>query len=512
MLIAKLRILIVGVVLICGVSSVAAHEFWVEPQPFTVQPDAQIVFTLRVGEMMRGKSLPFHSSNFQSLTITTRNGTRYLNGIEDDIAALSYTAGESGLHVIAYHSTANQVTFDDWETFRDYVSEEGLDEIAKKHRARNLPDSGFKEDYTRYAKALVQVGPAGEQDRDAARGLPLELVAEDNPYVPGLETVRVKLLSAGKPVPGRQITVFRYDGAVSRSVVNTDARGQAAIPVASGGLFLLNAIDLQPVEDQTAVWSSYWASLTFGLPVVLRDVHPLDPLSKKENARAIRAIAKSGYTNPTTRAALVTLAEPSKADVLAWTPGEPAERRAFAIIRNGMEVFEATVDLAAGTIDRWQQVPGVQPPIQSAEWARAQRLIKKDPRWIAAMRARGYDDFSQIFCESLSAGFFDLTEERGRRLLKMPCYDISGTKTNIYGRPIEGRCRSVRMPTASTKLRSQRCVHRCALFALWHRQVGISRSTGDLSPGRHGHFISASTNASAQSCHLLRMTTDLPVE
>ena len=438
MLIAKLRISIIGIVLICSAASVAAHEFWVAPQPFIVQPDAQVVVTLRVGEMMHGKSLPFHSSNFQSLTLTTRNGTRYLNGIEDDTAALSYTAGEAGLHVIAYHSTADQVTFDDWETFRDYVAEEGLDEIAEKHRTRNLPDSGFKEDYTRYAKALVQVGPAGEQDRDEARGLPLELVAEDNPYVPGLETVRVKLLSAGKPVPGRQITVFRYDGAVSRSVVNTDARGQAAIPVASGGLFLLNAIDLQPVEDQTAVWSSYWASLTFGLPIVLRDVHPLDPLSKKEIARAIRAIAKSGYTNPMTRAALVTLAEPSKADALAWTPGEPAERRAFAIIRNGMEVFEATVDLAVGTIERWQQVPGVQPPIQSAEWAQAQRLIKKDPRWIAAMRARGYDDFSQIFCESLSAGFFDLAEERGRRLLKMPCYDLGGTKTNIYGRPIEG--------------------------------------------------------------------------
>ena len=256
--------------------------------------------------------------------------------------------------------------------------------------------------------------------------------------MPGLETMRVKLLSAGKPVPGRQITVFRYDGAVLRSVVKTDARGQAAIPVASGGIFLLNAIDLQPVEDQTAVWSSYWASLTFGLPIVLRDVHPLDPLSTKEIARAIRIIAKSDYADPKTRAALVTLAEPSKADVLAWTPGQPAERRAFAIIRNGPKVFEATIDLSAGTIEQWQQVPGVQTPIQSEEWAKAQRLTKKDPRWIAAMRARGYDDFSQIFCESLSAGFFDLAEDRGRRLLKMPCYDLGGTKTNIYGRPIEG--------------------------------------------------------------------------
>jgi primary-amine oxidase len=438
MRIETIGILIVAVGLTCGVTTAAAHEFWVAPQSYSVQPGDRIVTSLRVGNMMRGTDLPYLSHNFHSFTITTPNGTQDVESIEGDTPAHSYTADVPGLHVTAYHSTAKEVTYDDWETFRKYLAHEGLEEIEQAHHARGLPDSGFKETYTRYAKALIQVGPVGEQDRDTPQGLPLELVTEDNPYLPGLDTMRVTLLSSGKPVAGRQIAVFRYDGEVSRSVVTTDVHGRASIPVASGGKFLLNATDLQPVEDGEVVWASYWASLTFGLPIVLRDVHPLDPLSTIEINRAIRIIGKSGYANPQTRVALVTLAEPDKAEILAWTTGESVRRKAFAIVRNGPKTFEATIDLVAGTLEHWQPLPGMQPPIQNAEWARAQRLTKEDPRWIAAMRARGYDDFSEIFCESLSAGYFDLAEERGKRLLKMPCYDIRGTKTNIYGRPIEG--------------------------------------------------------------------------
>jgi primary-amine oxidase len=434
----KLKILIVGAVLICNAASTAAHEFWVAPQHYIVQLGTPIVGTLRVGEMLSSTDLPYSPSSFRSFTITTRFGTRDVPGIDGDVPALSYSAREPGLHVIAYHSTANQVTFDEWQTFLNYIADEGLDKIAKTHRARNLPDSGFKEAYTRYAKALVQVGPVDEQDHDTAKGLPLELVADDNPYTPGLETMRVTLVSHGKPVAGRQIAMFRYDGEVSRTVVTTDARGQAAIPIENGGRFLLNAIDMQPVVGDTVVWASYWASLTFGLPVVLRDMHPLDPLSRTEIARAIHIIGKSGHTDQKTRVALVTLAEPEKAEVLAWAPGEPLRRKAFVIVRNGSKIFEATIDLVAETLELWQPLPNVQPPIQNAEWAKAQSLTKEDPRWIAAMHARGYDDFSEIFCESLSVGYFDLAEERGKRLLKMPCYDIRGAKTNIYGRPIEG--------------------------------------------------------------------------
>ena len=166
--------------------------------------------------------------------------------------------------------------------------------------------------------------------------------------------------------------------------------------------------------------------------------HPLDPLTRREIADAISAIAASGQVNRNTRAAMITLNEPDKQQVLRWRQGDVAPRKAFAVLRVEGKTVEAVVDLATRSLESWTVVPGVQPSIDSAEWANAQRLVKQDSRWRGAMRKRGYTDFDKIFCDSLSAGYFGASGEDNRRLLKMPCYDISNAKTNVYARPIEG--------------------------------------------------------------------------
>lgn len=281
MRIAKLRawcVLVVVAALTCGARA-AAHEFWVAPERYVVEPGEQVVATLRNGEMMRGNELPYLSPWFHAFTVTAADGTRAVAGFEGDMPALSYTAAEPGLHVIAYHSTVDRVTYDEGERFRKYLAYEGLEGIAEAHRARGLPDSGFTEEYNRFAKALVQVGPVGERDRDAALGLRFELVAENNPYAAGAETVTVSLLRKGEPVAGRQIAVFRCASDVTRTLVNTDAQGKAAISIRGGGEFLLNAVDIRAVdigpvekrngngtiESDPVVWASDWASLTFGI-------------------------------------------------------------------------------------------------------------------------------------------------------------------------------------------------------------------------------------------------------
>lgn len=176
----------------------------------------------------------------------------------------------------------------------------------------------------------------------------------------------------------------------------------------------------------------------FAAPALAEVAHPLDPLSPEEIAIAIRAVAASGRATPTTRAAVVALAEPEKSVILAWRKGARMHRKAYVALRVDGTTVEVNVDLASGRIDSWKPVPGAQTPILSAEWAVAQRLVKQDPRWHEAMRRRGYESFDDIFCESMSAGYFARPEDDGRRLLKMPCYDTAGARINIYARPIEG--------------------------------------------------------------------------
>ena len=202
-----------------------------------------------------------------------------------------------------------------------------------------------------------------------------------------------------------------------------------------------NSASRRPSRQSRGAISSaalFWLVSTWAVPVSAGQPHPLDPLSGQEIAKAVSVIAGSGKVTPTTRAAMITLKEPDKRQVTSWAAGDPADRRAFAVLEVDGETFEAVVDLASDTLESWAHLPGAEPAIRSAEWATAQRLVKQDPRWRAAMRAHGYEDFEEIFCESLSAGYFGIEAEQGRRLLKMPCYDISQSRINIYARPIEG--------------------------------------------------------------------------
>ena len=445
------RLLVVLAVLsavIATSSNAIAHEFWVAPTRYTVETGEPIVGNLFVGLMLRGTALPFLEEGFTSFVIHGPGGSRPVPGTTGDIPALSAPTREPGLHTVVYQSTANLVTYNDWDFFLETLAYEGLQQIAEVHRARDLPEKGFGERYLRHAKSLVRVGPQAAGGQDIARNLPLELVAQGNPYRPGLKTLDVRLLRDGVPVTERQVAILRYDGKVTRDLLTTDEDGVIRVAVESGGMFLLNAVDYRPVQDGDVVWESHWASLTFGLPIVLPPPHPLDPLSRQEIVRAIGAIGRSGHATASTRAALVTLAEPEKAEVLAWQQEAPVKRRAFALIRNDAQLFEAEVDLVAGKLERWTEMQGAQPPIQSAEWERAQRALKADPHWLAAMRLRGYDDVTQIFCDSLTVGFFDDPAQRSRRLIKMPCYDLAGTSTNVYGRPIEGVMATVDLNSA----------------------------------------------------------------
>lgn len=163
--------------------------------------------------------------------------------------------------------------------------------------------------------------------------------------------------------------------------------------------------------------------------------HPLDPLSEAEITTAIAALVESGRTDRTTRVSTVTLAEPDKAAILDRQEGDPVDRRAFAVLRVTGETVEAEIDLSSGILERWEVIPGAQPAIRGDEWAAAQVALKEDKGWQEAMRARGYESFQDIFCESLSAGHFG---EEASRIIRMPCYDAAGAASNVYARPIEG--------------------------------------------------------------------------
>ena len=167
--------------------------------------------------------------------------------------------------------------------------------------------------------------------------------------------------------------------------------------------------------------------------------HPLDALTAAEFATVVEVLAASGKTTDTSLFAVIQLDEASKEEVLAWKEGEPMPRRAFAVVRDGPKMFEARVDVAAKTVASFTEVKGKQSSILFTEWQAAQTITTGDAGWQEAVRKRGYEtiDPKQILCLPFSSGYFRTREFRGKRLLRVQCFDTQGTTSHVYQRPIE---------------------------------------------------------------------------
>lgn len=169
-----------------------------------------------------------------------------------------------------------------------------------------------------------------------------------------------------------------------------------------------------------------------------RAVHPLDPLTAAEIAAARVILREAKHVDDASRFAFVALREPAKAEVIEWRRKRGAfPRRAFAAIRDRGKVYEAVVDLIQRKVDSYAEIHGVQASFLLEEFMGVGDIVKADAGWQAAMKKRGFESFDAVACMPLSAGYFDVPEEKGRRLVRVPCFDGRSTR-NVWGRPIDG--------------------------------------------------------------------------
>ena len=153
-----------------------------------------------------------------------------------------------------------------------------------------------------------------------------------------------------------------------------------------------------------------------------------DPLSKNELRQIVGLLVESGRTNAATRITRISRL-PSAKDAV------PRRRARVVALLEG-QTTEIDVDLEIASIS-FRPVEEGYAPITSNDWAQANEVLRSDPGWLAALQVRGISP-DDVFCESLTAGYFDDTPSAEARVMRLPCYEVLDATTNIYGRPIEG--------------------------------------------------------------------------
>jgi primary-amine oxidase len=177
-------------------------------------------------------------------------------------------------------------------------------------------------------------------------------------------------------------------------------------------------------------------------PSVATARHPLDPLSPEEIEAASGILKTAKELAGTARFVYITLAEPDKATVLGFQPGDAIDRRAFVILRERAErkTYEAIVSVTGGAVVSWHEVPGVQPAIMFEEFLASEEIVRKDPRWREAMRKRGVTDLDNVMIDPWSSGYNGPEEapEKGRLVRPLTFVRRGSPDDNGYAAPVEG--------------------------------------------------------------------------
>ncbi|MBQ4823059.1 DUF4198 domain-containing protein [Leisingera sp. HS039] len=252
-----------------GAAPLLSHEFWIEPEKYQVNSGATVVASLRNGQEFNGAEQPYLDHRIARFDVIKDGSASPYMGRMGDMPAFSADETGDGLTVIIHQTQPQTLTYDTWEGFQAFIDHKGFAGIPSQHTARGLPDAGFTEQYTRYAKALVAIGNGEGSDLDT--GMETEIVALANPYTDDLAAgFPVQVLYQGNPRPQVQVEVFAKtpDGSVTISTRLTDSQGKSVIPVLPGHTYLLDAVVLRPApEDKDHVWESLWAALTFAVPL-----------------------------------------------------------------------------------------------------------------------------------------------------------------------------------------------------------------------------------------------------
>lgn len=258
-------------VVLAPLETVAAHDFWVQPQVFAAAVGAPVPVTILVGHGAARQRWSAGIDRVASFTsagpdgVADRRGELTLNAPGAD-ATLRFARPGTYAIVLTTNPASSVLPA---IRFNDYLTVEGITSALAARKAAGTTDTPGRELYSRRAKALVQIGTASGPQPQVTRplGLTLEIVPEADPYAIAPDApLPVRVLYEGKPLAGALVKLNNLDFDARPVATHlTDAAGRATFAVPFRGLWQMNVIWSKPLKgNPDADFATVFSSLTFG--------------------------------------------------------------------------------------------------------------------------------------------------------------------------------------------------------------------------------------------------------
>lgn len=253
------------------VSPIRSHEYWLEPESFFLERGKESPVRLLLGEGLKvEEEIPYRSSKTSIFKLFSNEGAFDLaRDIPDESKPLfSFSAQKSGNYMLAMERNWSYITLEP-DKFDAYLREDGLEYITAERARLGEAKKQGKERYSRFIKALIQVG--GKNDRTFAKraGLRFEIVPINNPYTLKIgEELTVQILFEDKPLSGKTVFADTREGdIVSKQSLATDKEGYARVKIDRKGVWLIRLVFMQRCSKncEGADWESFWGAFSFGV-------------------------------------------------------------------------------------------------------------------------------------------------------------------------------------------------------------------------------------------------------
>jgi uncharacterized GH25 family protein len=254
--------------LLCFSTFIWAHEFWLEATRFIYQLGESITINLMVGEGFKGDK--WKGDHYKTNTILhyAKDSVVNISSIfsKKDGMPFQIKASKEGTQMITYNNINKFIELKPTE-FEAYLKEDGIQEALDYRVKNNEQNKNGKELYQRSVKTLLQVGQTLTDDYKKMTDLPVDIIAQSNPYgVLTNDAIDFKIYHDKKTLANHMVKVWHvYQNKLEHKDVYSNADGLITVPIAKQGKYMISTVKMvRLINDPKADWQSYWASLTFG--------------------------------------------------------------------------------------------------------------------------------------------------------------------------------------------------------------------------------------------------------
>lgn len=254
------------IIFILAASSISAHDFWLVPQNFRLNPGDSVTIFANTG-MDFPNSLsavtPDRVNQFVLVGKSAKENITEFN-VQGNSLVTKCTLKEQGTYVVGTALSPKEIKLTA-EEFNEYLLHDGLANIYELRKKEGILDEDAVEHYSKYPKTIIQVGEKIDNVPTKPLGLPIEIVPKVNPYGLKLgDDLEVAVLFRGKPLSGVEIA-WSYPGKGEEFAGSkkTDKNGKAVIPLNKDGPYVIRLTHMEWIKKPTHEWESYWTSLTF---------------------------------------------------------------------------------------------------------------------------------------------------------------------------------------------------------------------------------------------------------